>query len=65
MKKTADFKMKQLNEAVLGHHGIQLLIERKNSFFETAVVGIICIGTKVMYTCNKDPTFKRRRLLKL
>lgn len=36
-----------LPQAVLGQHGIELLMEKKNSFFNSGVAGFICIGTKV------------------
>ena len=36
-----------IRDEVLGQHGIQLLMERKGSFFHPGVLGILCIGTKV------------------
>ena len=32
---------------VLGQHGLQLLMERSDSFFLPGIAGMICIGTKV------------------
>ncbi|KAK3107862.1 hypothetical protein FSP39_023803 [Pinctada imbricata] len=43
--KNCSFSVHDLSDAVLGQHGAQLLIERKNSYFKPAVSGIICIGT--------------------
>ncbi|KAK3107466.1 hypothetical protein FSP39_015199 [Pinctada imbricata] len=39
-----------LSKEVLGQHGIQLLMERDNSFFAPGVVGIIIIRTKIIFT---------------
>lgn len=42
------FIYQDVPENVLGQHGIELLLERKTSFFESGAAGIICIGTKVI-----------------
>ncbi|XP_061170160.1 uncharacterized protein LOC133179413 [Saccostrea echinata] len=45
------FTFEHLSKIVLGQHGIELLIERESSFFFPAgVVGLLCIGTKVIFT---------------
>ncbi|KAK3084623.1 hypothetical protein FSP39_016464 [Pinctada imbricata] len=52
------FTINHLSDAVMGRHGMELLIERKNSAFESAVTGIICFGSKasgkqLLQTCRK------------
>ncbi|XP_062598319.1 uncharacterized protein LOC134259737 [Saccostrea cucullata] len=44
------FTFRNVGEEVLGQHGIELLMERKGSFFFPYVVGILCIGTLVILT---------------
>lgn len=41
---------KKLPPTVLGQHGVELLMENDNSIFESGVAGLICIGTKVIFT---------------
>lgn len=35
---------------VLGQHGVELLMDKKRSFFDSGVAGFICLGTKVIFT---------------
>ncbi|KAK3092985.1 hypothetical protein FSP39_009663 [Pinctada imbricata] len=44
------FTFQNLSPEALGHHGIELVMERKDSYFFPGVVGIICSGTKVIFT---------------
>ncbi|XP_011426920.3 uncharacterized protein [Magallana gigas] len=44
------FTYKNVSEEALGQHGVQLLMERDSSFFRPNVVGILCIGTKIIFT---------------
>lgn len=44
------FTYKNVSEEALGQHGVQLLMERDSSFFRPNVVGILCTGTKVIFT---------------
>ncbi|XP_061180070.1 uncharacterized protein LOC133188597 [Saccostrea echinata] len=44
------FTFRNVGKKVLGQHGIELLMERKGSFFFPYVVGILCIGTQVILT---------------
>lgn len=49
--KGENFSSENLSPNVLAQHGIQLLMERECSFFFPAgIVGILCIGTKVIFT---------------
>lgn len=49
--KGENFSSESLSPNVLAQHGIQLLMERECSFFFPAgIVGILCIGTKVIFT---------------
>ena len=47
LNKEETFSVNHLCTGVLGQHGADLLIERKNSYFKPAVSGIICIGSEV------------------
>lgn len=49
-KKKNPLIYEDIPERVLGQHGIELLQERKRSFFQSGTLGIICIGTKVYFT---------------
>ncbi|XP_062605189.1 uncharacterized protein LOC134266983 [Saccostrea cucullata] len=44
------FTFKHIGKNVLGRHGIQLIIEARDSFFFPYVVGLVCIGTKIIFT---------------
>ncbi|KAK3084256.1 hypothetical protein FSP39_010715, partial [Pinctada imbricata] len=44
------FCSENISKNVLGQHGIELVMERSASFFYPGIVGIICIGTKVIFT---------------
>lgn len=49
--KVETFNFENLSKKVLGQHGIELLMERECSFFfPSGVVGLLCIGTKVIFT---------------
>lgn len=48
-KKKTPLIYEDIPERVLGQHGIELLQERKRSFFQSGTLGIICIGTKVIF----------------
>ncbi|XP_061184490.1 uncharacterized protein LOC133192510 [Saccostrea echinata] len=48
--KTETFTYKNMAKKILGQHGIELLMERKGSFFFPYVVGFLCIGTHVILT---------------
>lgn len=49
--KAENFNSESLSPNVLARHGIQLLMQRECSFFFPAgVVGILCTGTKVIFT---------------
>ncbi|XP_062610362.1 uncharacterized protein LOC134272136 [Saccostrea cucullata] len=51
LSKSDTFTVEHISKAVLGQHGIELLMERESSFFFPAgVVGLLCIGTKVIFT---------------
>ncbi|KAK3105701.1 hypothetical protein FSP39_003813 [Pinctada imbricata] len=48
---TADsFSYKNISNHVLGQHGIELIVERKESHLFPGVLGIICIGTQIIFT---------------
>ncbi|KAK3108519.1 hypothetical protein FSP39_009725 [Pinctada imbricata] len=44
------FTYDNIQPDVLGQHGIELLLEAKEGYFSPYVVGILCIGTKVIFT---------------
>ncbi|KAK3105446.1 hypothetical protein FSP39_025401 [Pinctada imbricata] len=44
------FCYENLSTQILGQHGIKLLIEAQNSCFWPRVAGVICVGTKVIFT---------------
>ncbi|XP_061186889.1 uncharacterized protein LOC133195017 [Saccostrea echinata] len=44
------FTFKHIGKNVLGRHGIKLIMEAIESFFFPYVVGLLCIGTKIIFT---------------
>ncbi|KAK3091797.1 hypothetical protein FSP39_022709 [Pinctada imbricata] len=44
------FHIENLTDDVLGQHGAELLLEYYRSLFRPAVSGLICIGTKLIFT---------------
>ncbi|KAK3099034.1 hypothetical protein FSP39_025452 [Pinctada imbricata] len=44
------FTYHNVSRKVLGQHGIELLLEARDSYFFPYVVGVLCIGTKIIFT---------------
>ncbi|KAK3102639.1 hypothetical protein FSP39_012813 [Pinctada imbricata] len=44
------FIASNISSRVLGQHGIELLMERSDSFFLPGIAGMICMGTKIVFT---------------
>ncbi|XP_034325384.2 uncharacterized protein [Magallana gigas] len=44
------FTFKNVSKKVLGQHGIKLVMEASESYFFPYVVGLLCIGTKIIFT---------------
>lgn len=43
----------QMQPKLLGQHGIELLLQKNTSIFKSGVAGIVCVGTKVIFTFLK------------
>ncbi|KAK3105407.1 hypothetical protein FSP39_024512 [Pinctada imbricata] len=39
-----------IDSRVLGQHGIQLLLELRDSVFSPRIIGVMCIGTQLVFT---------------
>ncbi|KAK3105580.1 hypothetical protein FSP39_001004 [Pinctada imbricata] len=49
------FRADNIRDDVLGHHGIGLVIEARDSYFYPCICGIICIGTKAIFMKTRYP----------
>lgn len=54
----------QLPSTVLAQHIAELLMEKENSFFDSGVAGILCIGTLVFFTFLEIEEEHYKRILK-